>query len=180
MRIHILGASGSGTTTLGQALAAELQVRHLDADHFYWKRTDPPFTTKIPPDIRQQNMIEAFRQQSDVVVSGSMVSWGDYWHTAFDMVVFIHIPPELRMERLRKREFQRYGSVIYDDPERNRQYLAFMEWAAQYDDPAFTGRSFRIHQEWMEKVSCPVLRITGDTSVQHRVNRVKAFIAEMD
>ena len=44
LNIHVMGASGSGTTTLGQALAAKLGIRHLDTDHFFWMPTDPPFT----------------------------------------------------------------------------------------------------------------------------------------
>ena len=43
LRVHILGASGSGTTTLGRALAAKLGCPHLDTDDVFWLRTDPPF-----------------------------------------------------------------------------------------------------------------------------------------
>jgi adenylate kinase family enzyme len=35
-RIHILGASGSGTTTLAKALANELGYKHFDTDDYYW------------------------------------------------------------------------------------------------------------------------------------------------
>jgi Shikimate kinase len=41
-RIHILGASGSGTTTLGRALAERLQYPHFDTDDSFWVPTDPP------------------------------------------------------------------------------------------------------------------------------------------
>src|SRR5438128_874343 len=43
-RLHILGASGSGTTTLGRALAEGLQCPHFDTDDYFWLPTDPPFT----------------------------------------------------------------------------------------------------------------------------------------
>lgn len=45
-RIHIFGASGSGTSTLGRAVAARLGYAFLDADDFYWLPTDPPFREK--------------------------------------------------------------------------------------------------------------------------------------
>ena len=45
-RIHITGASGCGVTTLGQALAAQLQFAVLDADDFFWEPTVPPFQKK--------------------------------------------------------------------------------------------------------------------------------------
>ena len=42
-RIHILGASGSGTTALGQALAEHLRCPHFDTDDYFWLPTDPPY-----------------------------------------------------------------------------------------------------------------------------------------
>jgi adenylate kinase family enzyme len=46
--IHITGASGSGTSTLGQALAESVGCPWLDADDFFWLPTDPPYTDKRP------------------------------------------------------------------------------------------------------------------------------------
>lgn len=34
--IHILGASGVGTSTLGAALSKRLPHTHLDTDNYYW------------------------------------------------------------------------------------------------------------------------------------------------
>lgn len=45
-RIHILGASGSGTTTLGRALAERLHYIHFDTDAYFWLPTNPPFAAK--------------------------------------------------------------------------------------------------------------------------------------
>jgi len=42
-RVHILGASGAGPTTLAQALAARLGCPHYDVDDYFWLPSDPPF-----------------------------------------------------------------------------------------------------------------------------------------
>ena len=46
--IHILGSSGSGTTTLASALATKHDNIHLDTDNFFWIATDPQFREKHP------------------------------------------------------------------------------------------------------------------------------------
>ena len=46
--IHLFGASGSGTTTLGSALSERLGFRHMDTDDYYWLPPDPMFTLKRP------------------------------------------------------------------------------------------------------------------------------------
>lgn len=44
-RLHVLGASGAGATTLGRAIATAWSVPHADSDDYYWMPTDPAFTT---------------------------------------------------------------------------------------------------------------------------------------
>ena len=36
VKIHIFGASGSGTTTLAKALCDEICWTHLDTDDYFW------------------------------------------------------------------------------------------------------------------------------------------------
>jgi hypothetical protein len=45
------GASGSGTSAMGAALARRL-VPRADRDSLYWLPTDPPFTTPRPSQAR--------------------------------------------------------------------------------------------------------------------------------
>jgi len=40
--IHILGASESGTTTLGRALKEKYEYAHFDTDDYFWIPTNPP------------------------------------------------------------------------------------------------------------------------------------------
>ena len=42
-RIHITGASGSGVTSLGRALADSLAMPHHDTDDYLWRPTIPPY-----------------------------------------------------------------------------------------------------------------------------------------
>jgi adenylate kinase family enzyme len=46
MHINIFGASGSGVTTLGNALAEKLGYSYFDSDHYFWEKSDPPFTLR--------------------------------------------------------------------------------------------------------------------------------------
>lgn len=162
MRIHITGASGAGTTTLGEALAWELALTHLDADTYYWMPTSPPFRTKRDAVERLSKLHTDIEAASGVVLSGSIVGWGKKVEDAFDLVVFLYLPAEKRMERLRRREVERYGSA---DP-------AFLEWARQYDEGPPEGRSLAKHNAWLTQRSCPVLRLEEDHTVSERIRHV--------
>jgi adenylate kinase family enzyme len=53
-RIHILGASGSGTTMSGRVLAEHLHFPHFDTDDYFWQPTDLPLTQQRERTARQQ------------------------------------------------------------------------------------------------------------------------------
>ena len=78
-----------------------------------------------------------------------------------------------------KREFERYGDIIYTDAGRNIQYLAFIDWATGYDDNSTNGRTLKVHQNWMQGLQNEVLIIDGDTTVEERVDAVLRKIQEI-
>ncbi len=176
MKIHLFGASGSGTTTLGKALHTVLGYRHLDADDYYWKKTNPPFQIKIPIAKRNQLITKDFLAQENCIISGSMVSWGAEWASAFDLYVFLYLPPAIRMQRLRDREIERYGEALKTNERFRADSKAFLDWASQYDDGTFQGRSLGIHLDWIKALEGNVLKIEGDTTVAERVTRIIAAI----
>ena len=161
-RILITGASGSGTTTLGRALATRLSCAFYDADDYYWLPTTPPFRCKQDPTIRASGLLQALQNASTTVLAGSILNWGVELEDSFSLIVFLTVPAQIRVIRLRERETQRFGHV---DP-------AFLAWAAQYEEGTLEGRSRPKHEAWLAKRSCPVLRIDGDTSTEWRLAQV--------
>lgn len=147
-----MGASGSGTTTLGRAIAARLGWAHLDSDEFYWLPSSPPFVQKRNTDERLRLILGALERSDAAIVSGSVMGWGHEIEDTFALIAFLTVPADVRVERLRQRETALYGAI---DP-------AFLAWAAQYDEGRLDGRSLARHRQWLAKRSCPVLHLDGE------------------
>jgi len=183
MKILIFGASGSGTTTLGNEVQKRKDFRHLDVDEYYWKDTNPPYQQKIPLAERNENLKVDFLRFDNVVVSGSLVSWGKEWHTSFDLAFFIKLENEERMERLRRREVERYGKMLLTDHKIKENSKAFLDWANQYEDPNFDGRSLKIHNDWSQMLDCKVIRIKGELEINKNLeivcNEIEKFHDEI-
>jgi adenylate kinase family enzyme len=64
-RIHITGASGSGVTSLGRALADALALPHHDTDDYLWQPTIPPYRKLRDVPDRLRLMREMFLPRAD-------------------------------------------------------------------------------------------------------------------
>ena len=134
-RIHIVGASGSGVTTLGRALADALAIPHHDTDDYFWLPTVPPYQDMRDIAERLRLMREIFLPRADWVLSGSVEGWGNPIVPYFDLVVFLTTSTALRLQRLRAREATHFGAdAVAPGGWRNEVFEEFIEWASHYDD----------------------------------------------
>lgn len=176
-RIHVLGAAGSGTTTLGRALAGALALPHHDTDDYFWMPTEPPFAEARPVADRLALMQALFVPRAGWVLSGSLVGWGDPLIASFDLVVFLRTGAETRLARLHRREAGRYGAdAVAPGGDRHAESRAFLDWAAGYDSGDLTGRSLQRHEAWLGTLPCPVLRLDGGAPLAALCDAVLAGI----
>jgi adenylate kinase family enzyme len=173
LRVHVMGASGSGTTTLGRHLGERLAILHLDTDDFFWMPTDPPYTTlRSVPERLELVQAHMSRSPHGWVLTGSALKWGTPLEPLYDLIVFLTIDPALRMERIRRRETQRYGERILPGGDMAETSAKFLDWAASYDTAGPEQRSLAAHEAWLLTQAAPVLRLDSARPVEELVEEV--------
>jgi adenylate kinase family enzyme len=176
-RIHVMGASGAGTTTLGRALAEALGIPHHDTDDYYWTPTTPPYRAKRDVAERLRLMREVFLGRAEWVLSGSVHDWGAAIVPFFDRVIFLIVPTEVRLTRLREREARRFGAeAVAPGGWRFDETEEFIEWASHYDDGSRDGRNLGRHETWLQTLSCPVMRLDGTRPTGELVAEIVAAV----
>lgn len=173
MRINIFGASGSGVSTTGQYLAKKLKLQYFDSDDYFWKKTEPPFLYRQDPKDRNEKIKSDLEDLENWVLGGSIFQWGDNVFPPFNLVVFLYIPQEIRIDRLKKREFEKYGNSIIADQKRKQQFDTFIAWATDYDNcTGLANRNIKAHENWLQSITFPTLKIIGDLTVDQRVRLI--------
>ncbi|KEP69330.1 adenylate kinase [Thioclava dalianensis] len=178
-RVYLTGAAGSGTSSLGRMLAQTLGLIHLDTDDYYWAPTDPPFTNKRPARERLALIAAdqvAQGQDAGWILSGSLDGWGEVALGGTDLIVFLHAPTPVRLARLRRREGALFGDRIKPDGDMHYNHIAFLKWAASYDEPYFSGRSLARHREWLAGRSEPILELSGTRPLEELTAEVLAAL----
>ena len=175
MRIHILGAPGAGVTTFGKALAEKLQLSVFDTDDYYWFTDDAlPYRRKRNPDHRRKMLSADLALQPGWVLSGSLCGWGDVFTAQFDLAIYLWLPGDIRLTRIKARETARYGEArIRPGGDLHTVFEKFLLWADAYHDPSSDNiRSRNYELAWLKKLDCPVLEIREQLDLNSLVDKV--------
>lgn len=101
-RIHVVGVTGSGKTTLARALAQRYGIPHIELDALYWG----PNWTPVPQELFSERVQHAV-SQPEWVVEGNYHSVRDYMWSRAMHLVWLDYPLALVLWRLLKRTIPR-------------------------------------------------------------------------
>ncbi len=171
--IHIFGASGSGTTTLGNYLSEKMGYYHMDTDDYFWENTNPPYTVKRERSARIAMMKKDIEQYGNVVISGSLSDWGDVLIPSFTLAIRLETDTSVRIERLKEREKRNFGSRIDVGGDMYETNKKFLEWAASYDMGGLDIRSQASHDEWQKLLQCGLIVLNGNAPLEENYEIIK-------
>lgn len=174
--IHIYGAAGSGTSTLGRRICKELGYKFMDTDDYFWLPTNPPYTTRRDVAERLRMMKEDIENADNVVISGSLVDWGDELIPYFTLVLRLYTDTDIRIERIRKREQEKLGNRIDPGGDMYEHHLWFVDWAASYDTAGMETRSKMKHDAWEKLLLCRQIALNGADTLDKNMERVRQVL----
>ncbi len=178
--IHIFGASGSGTSTLGRYISAHTGYHFMDTDDYFWAPSVVPFSVKRDSSERVALIRREIAAHENVVLSGSLAGWGDGLIHLFTLAIRVETPSPVRLERLLRRERERFGSRIDPGGDMYEIHQAFIEWAMSYDTGGPEIRSKAMHDLWQQKLLCPVVAVDGLRPPEESFESIRPFIASLD
>lgn len=174
--IHIYGASGSGTSTLGRKICDELGYKFMDTDDYFWLPTNPKYITKRDKKECIELMMNDIENNDNVVISGSLVDWGDELIPLFTLVIRLETETDIRIERLRNREKEAFGIRIEKNGDMYQNHLEFINWARAYDTGGLDMRSRTKHDAWQEKLQCKQVLLNGAENLNKNYLQVKELL----
>ena len=179
MKINIIGASGTGKTTLAKAVGVKFQCAHFDSDNYYHYPTDPPFQKQRSPEDRLNLLMSDLNKHQAWVLSGGAGVWNPAPPVDYSLIVFLYLAPEIRLERLRRRELQLYGARIQSGGDMEMDHKEFMRWTAGYDDGSAEGtNTLPCHTDFLKRVKCPILKLEGPMSTEEQIEAIVRMLSE--
>lgn len=152
----------------------------MDTDDYFWEQTDPPYTTKRDVSDRIKLMLRDMNQHDHVVLSGSLSGWGNILIPRFTLTVRVDTATEIRIERLRRREREHFGSRIEPGGDMYEHHLDFIKWASSYDEGGLEMRSRAKHDAWQKRLCCPVILVDGSHALETNYEIIKEYLQTKD
>ena len=102
--IIVFGLNGSGKTTLGRELARILNYKHLDAEDYYFRKSEIPYTDVRSRDEVIRLMLADIEKHRGFVIFSVTGDYVKKIMSMYSLAVYINVPTELRIKRVEQRD----------------------------------------------------------------------------
>lgn len=153
--IIICGLNGAGKTTLGKILAEKLGFYFLDSEELYFSRTDTntPYACPCTRQEAEKRLLLAIQAHKDFVFAAVRWNFDEVVHPFFQYAVWLEVPKDIRMQRVKSRSFMKFGSRMLPGGDLYQQEERFFDLVRTRDESAI--------ENWAQSLRCPVIRVDG-------------------
>lgn len=162
--IIVCGMNGAGKSTLGRALAQKLGYHFIDIEDIYFPKTDPSYLYSTPrtEEEVEEKLMEEISGCEAFVLAAVRGDYGERLRESFDLAVYVDVPKEIRLERVKKRSYDKFGERAMPGGGLYERERRFFEMCANRDD--------HIAENWVKTLDCPVIRVDGLRTVEENVD----------
>lgn len=169
--IAIVGANGSGKTVLGRYLAGLLGYYHMDIEDYSFKDSTIPYSNPRTKEEVHKLLLADIEKQERFILSAVNCDFGDDINNRYRCVIYIKVPLETRLNRVKQRSFNKYGSRILEGGDMYEQEQKFFKFAA--------SRTMDKTENWLQTLTCPVICIDGTEPVEVNAKKIKESIINL-
>lgn len=164
--IIICGLNGAGKSTIGKALAKELDYYFIDSEDLYFPKTDPNYLYASPrtQEEVEQLLLSEIKTHKDFVFASVKGDYGRAVYPFFRYAVLIYVPREIRLHRVRNRSFQKFGKRMLPGGDLYEQEEKFFDF--------IKSKSENTVEEWARSLNCPIIRADGTKPVEENVKYI--------
>ena len=86
----------------------------------------------------------------------------------YDLVVYLDVPLDMRMKRIRKRAIDKFGDRVLPGGDMYEQEESFFAYAEK--------RTPEKIEKWLKTLSCKTIRLDGTKPIQESVELIKSLL----
>ena len=161
--IIICGLNGTGKSTLGKVLAEKLDFYFIDSENLYFPASDSCYNYALPRTRKEAEKLlyHEITLHKNFVLASVKGDYGELIHPFFQYAVLIDVPKDIRLQRVKNRSYQKFGNRMLPGGDLHEQEEVFFHFVE--------SRKEEDVEEWLQSLSCPIIRVDGTRSVEENV-----------
>lgn len=163
--IIIVGGNGSGKTTLGKQLADSIGYKYMDVEDYYFKSSEVPYTNPRTKEEVTKLMLLDIKKYKKFVLSSVNGDYGEEINGFYKYVIYIHVPLNIRINRVKQRSFDKFGNRILKGGDMYEQEQTFFQFVA--------SRTLNKTDLWLQSLNCPIIHIDGTKPIASNIKIIK-------
>ena len=162
-KIIICGGNGAGKSTLGKALADKLNYKFMDIEDYYFPKSesDYPYDAARTRAEVSTLLLKDMKKYPNFILASVKGDYGEEVISLFTYAVWINVPGDIRLERVRERSFQKFGDRILPDGDLYEKEKNFFEMVQ--------NRSEQDVEDWLKSTRIPVIQVDGTNTVSQNI-----------
>lgn len=132
MGIIICGLNGTGKSTLGKALAKKLNYYFVDIEDLYFPKTCENYVYSSPRSREEVErlLLNELKAHENFIFASVHGDYGENIYPLFQFAILLEAPSNIRLQRVKKRSFEKFGNRILpggDLYEQEQKFFCFVE-----------------------------------------------------
>jgi len=128
MRLFIIGAAGSGKTTLSKEIGNQLNISPVNLDDIFWDNTLNAYGIKRN-EIERDKLLDEEITKSSWIIEGAYISWSLKAMKCSDRIIYVNTPKNIINYRIWKRFINRkLGIETRSKKETLKGIFALIKW----------------------------------------------------
>lgn len=169
-RVILCGGNGAGKSTLGRTLSRVLGWPFFDIEAYYFPDAggDYPYRTPRTREEVEALLLADLRANPRCLLAAVKGAYGPEVEGLLTCAVLLDVPKEARLERVRRRSYQKFGDRMLpggDLHDREEQFFRMVEGRSQGDVEA-----------WLEGAGLPALRLDATEETPRLAEAVVRFL----
>lgn len=166
--IVVCGLNGSGKSTLGKALAEKIGFHFIDNEALFFPQTDAKYLYSAPRSREEADIIfdNEIKSHDNFVFAAVKGNYGKEILPIYHYAILIEVPKNIRMQRIKERSLQKFGSRMMVGGDLYEHEQAFFDMVNARDE--------HYVEDWVQTLYCPIIRVNGTRAIHDNL----AFILE--
>lgn len=158
--ILVCGLNGAGKSTLGKALAEKLHFYFIDDEELYFSQaaSDVIYASPRTREEAEELLFRKIRQHKNFVIASVKGNYGASFYPFIQCVIWLDVPKDIRLQRVKNRSFQKFGSRMLPGGDLYEQEKIFFEFVSSREENTV--------EKQFGKLNCPVIKVDGTCPVE--------------